>query len=145
MLGQVPGLDEVLVAGSGFTLYLFVPDKRSGTSTCYGPCAEAWPPFDLPTGVTRPVAGAGVNVSLRTTTKRNDGTTELVYTGWPLCRRLHARSGDRPGHQQQRRALVCAERRRPGHHDEALSSASRTMPESMPGNTKPWNGATEYQ
>lgn len=83
-LGKVPGLGEVLVAGNGFTLYMFVPDKQSGTSTCYGPCAQAWPPLDLPTGVTKPVAGAGVNASLLTTTKRTDGTTELVYNGWPL-------------------------------------------------------------
>ena len=30
--GTVPGLGTVLVAGNGFTLYLFVPDKQSGIS-----------------------------------------------------------------------------------------------------------------
>ena len=33
--GTVPGLGTVLVAGNGFTLYLFVPDTQSGKSTCY--------------------------------------------------------------------------------------------------------------
>jgi len=82
--GTVKGLGTVLVDGQGFTLYLFVPDKQSGTSTCYGRCAQGWPPLLLPTGVTTPVAGPGVQASLLGTTRRTDGTTEVTYNKWPL-------------------------------------------------------------
>jgi predicted lipoprotein with Yx(FWY)xxD motif len=49
---------------------LFVRSLDSRTSTCYGACASAWPPF-LTTG--RPLAGAGVKQSLLVT-----------YAGRPL-------------------------------------------------------------
>ncbi|HTT85951.1 MAG TPA: hypothetical protein VMF60_01165 [Acidimicrobiales bacterium] len=83
-MGQVKGLGSVLVDGQGFTLYLFIPDRESGTSTCYGACAQGWPPLLLPTRVTAPVAGPGVNASLLGTTHRKDGTTEVTYDKWPL-------------------------------------------------------------
>jgi predicted lipoprotein with Yx(FWY)xxD motif len=82
--GTVKGLGKVLVDGQGFTLYLFVPDKQSGTSTCYGQCAVAWPPLLLPVGVSAPVAGPGVNASLLGVTSRTDGSTEITYDKWPL-------------------------------------------------------------
>ena len=74
----------MLVDGQGFTLYLFVPDKQSGTSTCYNSCATAWPPLLLPAGTTTPVAGPGVDAALLGTTHRTDGTTQLTYNKWPL-------------------------------------------------------------
>jgi predicted lipoprotein with Yx(FWY)xxD motif len=82
--GTVSGLGTVLVDGQGLTLYLFVPDKQSGTSTCYSTCAQGWPPLILPTGVAAPVAGAGVQSSLLGTTHRTDGTTQITYNKWPL-------------------------------------------------------------
>jgi len=82
--GTVKGLGTVLVNGQGLTLYLFVPDKQSGASTCYGACAQAWPPLQLPTGVTAPVAGPGVQSALLGTTTRTDGTVEVTYNKWPL-------------------------------------------------------------
>jgi predicted lipoprotein with Yx(FWY)xxD motif len=82
--GTVKGLGTVLVDGQGFTLYMFVPDKQSGTSTCYGRCAQGWPPLLLPAGVTAPVAGPGVKSSLLGTTHRTDGTTQITYNKWPL-------------------------------------------------------------
>jgi predicted lipoprotein with Yx(FWY)xxD motif len=81
--GTVPGLGTVLVAGNGFTLYLFVPDKQSGVSTCYGGCATAWPPLLL-TGTDAPVYGPGVKPGLLGSTKRTDGTLQVTYNGWPL-------------------------------------------------------------
>ncbi len=83
-VGTVSGLGKVLVDGRGLTLYLFVPDKQSGSSTCYSACAEGWPPLLLPTGVTTPVAGSGVEASLLGTTHRSDGTTQVTYNKWPL-------------------------------------------------------------
>ena len=81
--GTVPGLGTVLVAGNGFTLYMFVPDKRSGVSTCYNACATAWPPLLL-TGTDAPIYGHGVNPNLLGTTRRTDGTVQATYNGWPL-------------------------------------------------------------
>jgi len=81
--GTVPGLGTVLVAGNGFTLYLFVPDKQSGVSTCYSACATAWPPLLL-TGTDAPVYGPGVKPALLGSTKRTDGTLQVTYNGWPL-------------------------------------------------------------
>ncbi len=82
--GTVKGLGTVLVDGQGMTLYLFVPDKQSGTSTCYGACATAWPPLVLPPGVKTPLAGPGVKSSLLGTTHRTNGTVEITYNKWPL-------------------------------------------------------------
>ncbi|HTZ07468.1 MAG TPA: hypothetical protein VMB72_00255 [Acidimicrobiales bacterium] len=82
--GQVKGLGTVLVDGQGMTLYMFEPDKQSGQSTCYGTCAQGWPPLILPVGVSAPVAGPGVQASLLGTTHRTDGQTELTYDKWPL-------------------------------------------------------------
>lgn len=82
--GTVPGLGKVLVDGQGFTLYIFEPDKQSGKSTCYGNCAQGWPPLLLPSGVTAPVSGPGVDASLLGVTARTDGTTEVTYNKWPL-------------------------------------------------------------
>ncbi len=82
--GTVKGLGTILVDGQGFTLYLFVPDKDSGHSTCYSTCALGWPPLLLPAGVSTPVAGPGVKASLLGTTRRTDGSTQLTYNGWPL-------------------------------------------------------------
>ena len=78
------GLGKVLVDGQGLTLYLFVPDKQSGNSTCYGKCAQAWPPLLLPAGVTAPLAGAGIKNGLLGTTHRSDGTIQVTYNKWPL-------------------------------------------------------------
>jgi predicted lipoprotein with Yx(FWY)xxD motif len=81
--GTVPGLGTVLVAGNGFTLYMFVPDKKSGVSTCYNACANAWPPLLLE-DTDAPVYGKGVNPNLLGTTTRTDGTVQVTYNGWPL-------------------------------------------------------------
>jgi len=81
--GTVPGLGTVLVAGNGFTLYMFAPDKQSGVSTCYNGCAVGWPPLLL-TGTDVPIYGHGVNPALLGTTKRTDGTLQLTYNSWPL-------------------------------------------------------------
>ena len=78
------GLGTVLVDGQGLTLYLFVPDKQSGSSSCYGECASAWPPLLLPDGVTTPVAGTGIKSALLGTTHRTDGTVQVTYNKWPL-------------------------------------------------------------
>ncbi len=70
----------VLVDSEGMTLYDFHKDKGT-TSSCYGPCAEGWPPM-LTEG--EPTVGNGAMASKLGTTERKDGTTQVTYAGHPL-------------------------------------------------------------
>ena len=70
----------ILFDGRGFALYAFTHDTRR-TSTCYGACAKAWPPY-IVTG--RPAARRGVKASLLGTTRRSDGKLQATYAGRPL-------------------------------------------------------------
>jgi predicted lipoprotein with Yx(FWY)xxD motif len=77
---ESPELGSVLVNSEGLTVYSFAKD--SGTmSSCYGACAEAWPPV-LTEGA--PTSGEGASSSQLGTTKRKDGTTQVTYAGHPL-------------------------------------------------------------
>jgi predicted lipoprotein with Yx(FWY)xxD motif len=73
-------LGAILVDGSGRTLYLWEADKGT-SSTCYGACAQAWPPFAI-TGT--PVLAEGVNQAMLGSTTRTDGTKQVTYNGHPL-------------------------------------------------------------
>jgi predicted lipoprotein with Yx(FWY)xxD motif len=81
--GQVRGLGTILTDGRGFTLYMYQPDHR-GPSVCSGLCAAEWPPLVLPRGVSRPVAGPGVNPALLGTAPRAGGVLQVTYNRWPL-------------------------------------------------------------
>jgi predicted lipoprotein with Yx(FWY)xxD motif len=70
----------ILVDGEGKTLYLFEKDKGP-QSTCSGGCAGEWPPV---TTDGKPQAGGGVTASMLATSKRSDGTVQVVYGGHPL-------------------------------------------------------------
>ena len=65
---------------SGKVLYVFGADHGS-TSSCYGVCAQAWPPL-LTSGA--PLAGAGVEAKLLGTTTRHDGSVQVTYGGHPV-------------------------------------------------------------
>jgi predicted lipoprotein with Yx(FWY)xxD motif len=73
-------LGRILVDARGKTLYLWAHDKTA-KSTCYGDCAEYWPPL-----ITRgkPVAGAGAHAGLLGTSRRRDGRLQVTYAGHPL-------------------------------------------------------------
>jgi predicted lipoprotein with Yx(FWY)xxD motif len=73
-------LGQLLVDGSGRTLYLFEGDTTA-MSTCSDACAQAWPPL-LASGT--PSAGLGANAAEMGTTTRADGTSEVTYHGHPL-------------------------------------------------------------
>lgn len=77
---NTPVLGKVIVDAEGMTLYDFHKDKGT-TSSCYGACAEAWPPL-LTEGA--PKATGGAEASLLGTTKRKDGTVQVTYNGHPL-------------------------------------------------------------
>lgn len=78
--GSVSGLGTVLVDSEGVTVYEFAKDQGS-TSSCYGACAEFWPPV-IAEG--KPTAGEGASASQLGTTKRKDGTLQVTYAGHPL-------------------------------------------------------------
>ena len=78
----IKGLGAIL-DGAGMTLYMYAPD-RQGSSVCFLACQAAWPPLLLPKGVTRPVAGPGVNPALLGTARRGDGDLQVTYDKWPL-------------------------------------------------------------
>jgi predicted lipoprotein with Yx(FWY)xxD motif len=73
-------LGEVITDAEGMTMYDFHKDKGT-TSSCYGACAEAWPPL-LTEG--KPTAAGGAEASLIGVTKRKDGTEQVTYAGHPL-------------------------------------------------------------
>jgi predicted lipoprotein with Yx(FWY)xxD motif len=79
-VAKVGGLGQVIVNSKRLTLYDFHKDKGK-TSSCYGKCAEAWPPL-LTNG--SPTATGGAKSSLLGTTKRKDGTTQVTYKGHPV-------------------------------------------------------------
>jgi len=79
-LGNAQKLGMILVDSNGMTLYDFHKDKGT-TSSCYGPCAEGWPPM-LTEG--EPTVGNGATASKLGTTERKDGTMQVTYAGHPL-------------------------------------------------------------
>lgn len=79
-IATAPKVGPVLVDSRGFTVYDFHKDKGT-TSSCYGACAEGWPPV---TTEGAPTAGAGAMSAKLGTTKRKDGTTQVTYAGHPL-------------------------------------------------------------
>jgi predicted lipoprotein with Yx(FWY)xxD motif len=73
---------KVLFDGRSRALYRFGRDKGR-SSTCYGGCAKAWPPYIVSA---KPRAGAGVRAGLIGTTRRKDGRLQVTYAGQPLYR-----------------------------------------------------------
>jgi predicted lipoprotein with Yx(FWY)xxD motif len=72
-------LGLILVNSRGHTLYLFAKD-RNGKSSCNGSCAKFWPPLLSP----KPSAGPGVKRSLLGTTRRSNGSLQVMYNRHPL-------------------------------------------------------------
>ena len=72
---------RIVFDGRARALYAFTRDRRGGKSTCYGPCARAWPPY-IVRGALR--AGAGTRQSLLGTVRRRDGSRQLTYNGRPV-------------------------------------------------------------
>lgn len=70
-----------LTASNGMTLYTF--DKDSvGTTTCYGACAQKWPPYVIAGDAqVKPPQGASGQVA---TIGRLDGGQQVTYQGMPL-------------------------------------------------------------
>ena len=87
-------LGQVLVDGSGRTLYIFTADSN-GTSACSGDCAGTWPPL---LGDAAPAVGAGLTAADFATITRDDGSSQLTFHGMPLYHfAADAAAGDTKG------------------------------------------------
>jgi len=73
-------MGPILTDVGGRTLYLFAKDQKN-KSTCAGACAQLWPPL-LTVG--EPKAEEALTANLVGAMKRDDGTTQVTYNGWPL-------------------------------------------------------------
>jgi predicted lipoprotein with Yx(FWY)xxD motif len=72
-------LSDILVDGSGRTLYLFTQDgKNTNSMNCDAACVKLWPHMEG-----RPHAGAGVRANLIGSTK-GAGKAQVTYAGHPL-------------------------------------------------------------
>jgi predicted lipoprotein with Yx(FWY)xxD motif len=78
-------LGDIIVDGSGMSLYMFAPD-RYNVSVCEGQCLAAWPPVMLAPGTT--TSDVELSGSLRKSklgyALREDGSRQLTYNGWAL-------------------------------------------------------------
>jgi predicted lipoprotein with Yx(FWY)xxD motif len=73
---------QILVNQQGMTLYVYAPDKKN-VSACTGPCAQAWPPLTVPSGMKPPASMPGIAGQF-SEAPRADGTQQLTYDGAPL-------------------------------------------------------------
>ncbi len=78
---QNPQYGAILADGRGRTLYLRTSDSPK-VSTCYGPCAQTWPPA-VPYG-RKPTLLPGVDPTKLGHVVRSDGILQLTYNNWPL-------------------------------------------------------------
>jgi predicted lipoprotein with Yx(FWY)xxD motif len=80
---------DYVTDSAGNSLYLFTKDTRgANSSACNGPCAQNFPPltFDAAKEILKVDESRGMNPSLLGSFKREDGTTQATYNGWPLYR-----------------------------------------------------------
>ncbi len=80
-VAQNPQYGAILVDGRGRTLYVRTSDSPK-VSTCYGTCAQTWPPA-VPYG-RKPSLLPGVDPTKLGHVVRADGVLQLTYNNWPL-------------------------------------------------------------
>lgn len=83
-----------LVDGQRRPLYAFTPDRAGRTSTCYGACAQVWPPL-IATGAPDGAA-TELDRDKLGLIKRRDGRLQVTYNGWPLYTYAKDRGERRP-------------------------------------------------
>jgi len=82
---HIAKLGTVVTDGKGYVLYRFDADSANPTKvTCYSTCAALWPAATT-TGKGS-VTTKGIDKSMVSTVKRNDGSTQITLAGWPLYR-----------------------------------------------------------
>jgi predicted lipoprotein with Yx(FWY)xxD motif len=75
-------LGQVLTAGDGMTVYVFMPDAQSAP-TCTDSCADAWPPLTVD-DASQVTGGDGIDASLLGTAEHPTAGIQVTYNGWPL-------------------------------------------------------------
>jgi predicted lipoprotein with Yx(FWY)xxD motif len=83
----------------GFALYRFTHDP-SAASTCYGPCAAAWPPYVVARQPS--TVGPGAQPGLLGTVRRADGRLQITYDRHALYYYV----GDRRPHEVLCQAVI---------------------------------------
>ncbi|MFB7247636.1 hypothetical protein CW362_06200 [Streptomyces populi] len=82
---NIAKLGTVVTDGKGYVLYRFDADSANPTKvSCYSTCAALWPAAT--TTNQGSVTTKGIDKSLVSTVKRNDGSTQITLAGWPLYR-----------------------------------------------------------
>lgn len=81
---SVSSLGKVLVNGNGRTLYILATEKGKVTCTSSTGCTSYWVPAVLSSGMSKGIAGSGVQASLLGTITSSSGDVRLTYGGWPL-------------------------------------------------------------
>jgi predicted lipoprotein with Yx(FWY)xxD motif len=76
-------LGAYLISYNGMTVYTFSKDKAA-TSTCYGQCAQNWPPYVVGPEDNVQNVKLGVTGDKVGTITRADGTIQVTYGGMPL-------------------------------------------------------------
>jgi predicted lipoprotein with Yx(FWY)xxD motif len=71
--------EQILVNPAGKTLYLYVPDGSSTTSTVPAAIKANWPPTTAPAGTIG--VGAGVSLAKVAVHKQSDGVRQVAYNG----------------------------------------------------------------
>lgn len=66
---------QIMTTPDGMTVYTFDEDTR-GASSCYGECAQEWPPVTAPSSA-QPFGQMSI-------IERTDGTRQWAYNGMPL-------------------------------------------------------------
>lgn len=77
-----PLIGTYLVGYTGMTLYTYAKDSI-GTTTCYGACVTAWPPY-IVSPSDQINLQYGISASSIGTLTRTDGTLQVTYRGRPL-------------------------------------------------------------
>jgi predicted lipoprotein with Yx(FWY)xxD motif len=75
-------LGRILVDSRGRTLYVLSADSAR-KSTCFGACAQNWPPLRASR---KPTVGTGLKASKVGTIRRRDGKPQVTYNRHPLYR-----------------------------------------------------------
>lgn len=70
---------QILVTGTGRTIYMFAADKN-GQSSCTSTCLQYWPIVSAPASIASP---AGVTATLGVL-NRSDGSKQLTVNGMPV-------------------------------------------------------------
>ena len=81
-IDSTAALGKYLIAYNGMTLYMTTKDTGS-SSTCYGTCAQNWPPYLAGAEDNVQQLQAGVTGKVDTTI-RTDGGIQVTYNGHPL-------------------------------------------------------------